>query len=216
MLDKSIQIKEEKFLEKLTGDCLIFNLTELKKEYNYIGLWYAVDRNEKTYITTEFYYSDEDENKRPYEFTTELKENNFKQIRRQEIQNNHSWAFVATRIEQHTYCRMKAFPLQSEELYINYKVIRNRAKSIDTLKSGIMRGSNADFFKLGIEDSTGKIDYNDTIMYVVGIKNLPPPDWNIDHQKLAIQRLPLLTEKANFSVNGKFSDWNGQNPLEGI
>jgi hypothetical protein len=216
MLDKLSDIKEEKYLDKLTGDCLILNLAGLKKEYNYIGLWYAVDRNEKTYITTEFYYSDEKECKKPYEFTTELKENNFKQIRRQKIPLEHSWAFIATRIEKHTYCRMKAFPMQSEELYLNSRVIRNRAKSIDTLKSGIIRGSNADFYKLGIEDGTGKIDYNDTIMFLVGIKDLPPADWNVDHRNYAIQRLPLITGKANFSVNDKYSEWNGQNPLEGV
>jgi len=216
MLDKLFEIKEEKFLDKLTGDCLVLNLNGLKSEYNYIGLWYACDRNENTYITTEFYYSNEEKCLRPYEFTTELKENNFKQIRRQEIPIEYSWAFIATRIEKHTYCRLKAFPVQSEQVYINYKVIRNRAESIDTLKTGIIRGNNADFFKLGIEDGTGKIDYNDTILYLVCIKDLPPSNWNIDHRNYAIQRLPLLTGKVNFSINDKYSNWNEQNPLEGV
>ncbi len=216
MLDKLFEIKEEKFLDRLTGDCLILNLNGLKSEYNYVGLWYACDRNEKTFITTEVYYSDETECKIPYEFTTELKENTFNQIRRQEINLDHLWAFIGTRIEKHTYCRLKAFSVQSEQVYINYKIIRNKAKSIDTLKTGVIRGNNAHFFRLGIEDGTGKIDYNDTIMYLVCIKDLPPPDWNIAHSSYGIQRLPLLTGKANFSINEKYSSWNDQNPMDDI
>ncbi len=79
-----------------------------------------------------------------------------------------------------------------------------------------LKGGEADFFKVGIEDFKGIEDYADTILYVVMAKDLPPADWKLDHLCLGVQNVPVLVASAIFPDDRKYSNWLGQNPLSNI
>jgi len=215
-MENAFKVYEEEFAGGLKGDILFLNMKQLQQDYKYVGLWYACDKNEETFITTEFYYTSEADCKRPPDFSEQLKENSFKKTSRFKIPDEHDCVWVATRIDQKNYCKIKAFALQKEKTYIDYKVIRHRGQSYDTLKNGIIKGCAAQFFKMGIEDRTGTIDYNDTIMFVVFIKELPPADWNFDGSCFGIQKLPIFVPTFIFSIRSRYSNWYGQNPLDDI
>ncbi|MBN1798616.1 MAG: hypothetical protein JW822_08555 [Spirochaetales bacterium] len=216
MPENFYKIYEEEFADGFKGDILFLDLARIKKDYNYAGLWYACDKNEETYIATEVYYSQDQGQKRPPDFSEEISENSFKHSPRYTLSLKYSGVWIATRIEKGRYCGMKAFSTQTENTYINYKVIRNRGESYDTLHTGIIKGSKASFFKLGIEDKTGEIDYNDTIMFVVLIKDLPPDDWHFNPAYFGVQKLPVLVPAFLFPVRQKYTDWLGQNPSDNV
>ena len=209
-MEDNYKVYEEEFAGGLKGDILYLNIKELKKDFQYVGLWYACDKNEETFITTELYYASQEVDKRPLEFSEELKENSFKRASRLKLVEEHDNVWVATRVDLKNYCKMKLGTQQRENTYINYKVIRNRGQSYDTLKNGIIKGCPAQFLKLGIEDRTGTIDFNDTIMFVVFIKELPPADWNFDGSCFGIQKLPIFVPIFLFSVRNRYSSWYGQ------
>ena len=111
---------------------------------------------------------------------------------------------------------MKAFALQNENTYINYRVIQSRGSGFDMLDKGIIKGGKAAFFKLGIEDGTGELDYDDTVLFVVMIKNLPPEDWRFNASYWGVQKLPLVVPEFLFTLGQKYSSWLGQNPIDNI
>jgi len=212
---KPFAIINEEFLDG-KGNALFFNVKKLRDKFDYIGLWYACDKNEDTSITTEFYYASGDTIVKPSKFDEEVKENSFKVVNRFEIPKEHDWVWVAARNDNDIYCRMKIFTSEEEHTYINYKVIRNRETTFDTLASGLIKGSSARFFKLGLEDGYSKVDFNDTIMYVVLIEEMPPDDWNLYDDHIGIQRLPIRTATVKFSVLNTYSTWLGQNPMNDV
>jgi hypothetical protein len=216
MPESFYKITEEDFPEGFKGHVLSLNLTEIKKDYNYAGLWYACDKNQETYIATEIYYNQDESGKRPQGFSEEISENSFKHSPRYGFSLNHSTAWIAMRTDKGRYCGMKVNSPHTENTYINYKVIRNRGESYDTLSTGIIKGGKGWFFKLGIEDKTGEIDYNDTIMFVVLIKDLPPEDWHFDPAYFGVQKLPVIVPAFLFPIRQKYSDWMGQNPFDNI
>lgn len=216
MNGETFKIVKQEFSDKHTGEALFINMKKLKQENDYIGLWYACDRNEETFITTEFYYASGEPCRCPRDFQEELKENSFKQLKKFTLPKDHDWIWAAMRTEGAAYCRLKVYDIQQEKTYINYKVIREKDTTFDVLSKGIIKGGIAYFFKLGIEDMTGEVDFNDTIMYVVFMKDCPPEDWNLDYGSLGIQNLPVFASAFRFPVHKKYSDWCGQNPLSGV
>jgi hypothetical protein len=210
------EIQEDGFAGGAGGDVLCLDLARVRREYGYAGLWYACDKNEETYIATELYYGDGRTEDRPRDFSEEIAENSFKHSPRHALRLDSGRVWIAMRTEANNYCKLKAFAVQAENTYINYKVIRNRGESYDTLKNGVIKGSGALFFKLGVEDRTGELDYNDTIMFVVLIKDLPPQDWYFDPAYFGVQKLPMLVPAFLFPVRQKYSDWLGQNPMDGV
>ncbi|MBN2441624.1 MAG: hypothetical protein JXJ04_09755 [Spirochaetales bacterium] len=221
MTQETFKIVKEKFEDNRSGEALYINMEKLREENDYIGLWYACDRNEATCITTEFYYAGTISGsggtpEKPAQFREELKENSFKQIKKFTLPPEYDHIWVAMRTDGLHYCRLKVYDIQQEQTYIKYKVIREKGTTFDVLGQGMIKGGIAYFFKLGIEDMTGKIDFNDTIMYVVFMKDCPPNDWNLDYSSLGIQKLPVLSTTFRFPSHKKYSNWCGQNPLDGI
>ncbi len=212
MHEDTVKIIEKEFKGEDKGDALFIDIGKLKKDYSYIGLWYARDRTEFNSITTEFFYTVSPE--LPGEFTEELKENSFKQVNRYRFRTGDAFCWTATRIDNSTYCRMKLFGFQKEHLYLNCQVINNRPAGVELLGKGVLRGGAAHFVKLGIEDMTGEIDFNDTIMYLVLLTDLPPADWGVDDKSYGVQRLPVFVPAVKFTADKKYTTWNGQNPLD--
>ncbi len=215
-MDEFYSMYEDEFTGGAKGDVLSLDLARIYREYAYAGLWYACDKNEETYIATELYYGGGQVSERPRDFSEEIAENSFKHSPRHTLRKDSGLVWIAMRTETNNYCKLKAFAVQTENTYINYKVIRNRGTSYDTLKNGVIKGTGAGFFKLGVEDRTGEIDYNDTIMFVVMIKNLPPQDWYFDPAYFGVQKLPMLVPAFLFPVRQTYSDWLGQNPMDGV
>ena len=207
------KIIETEFKGGLKGHALFFDVKKIREEYRYLGLWYARDGSEKTLITTELYYTDGPDTKIPPEFSEEVKENSFKQVKRLSLPLKHDRIWAATRVDGDNYCMLKADPLKSGHVYLNYKTIRNRGAGFDLLDKGIFKGGSADFFRLGIEDLKGAEDYTDAILYVVMSRDIPPDDWNLDHLALGIQNVPVMVPTCTFTTDRKYTDWNGQNPL---
>jgi hypothetical protein len=214
-MDQSFSIVQTVYREGVKGDALFINMGKLRKENDYIGLWYACDRNEETFITTEFSYA-KGECKKPEGFQEELKENSFKQIRKFTIPTEHDYIWIGMRTDETHYCRLTIYEVQQEKTYIKYKLIRDKGTTFDVLGKGVIKGGIAYFFKLGIEDNTGEIDFNDTIMYVVFMKDCPPSDWHLDYGSLGIQKLPVFTSTFRFPVGKTYADWYGQNPMDGM
>lgn len=196
------------------GDALFFNLAELKNEFAYCGIWYARDRSEESVMTSKIYYADREE--RPLSPNEEIKENSFQQALRIKIPYDASFAWFATQFSETVYGRLKLFDFKKEYLYLNYRIIKNRAQGIDVLGSGVIRGGDAWFARLGVEDTLSKIDFNDTILYLVLIKDIPPPDWGVDHSCYGVGGLPVMVSAVRFSIDRKYSTWRGQNPLDAM
>jgi hypothetical protein len=215
MNENYLAITEEDFSGN-KGDMLKLNVDAIKNDFAYIGLWFACDRSENVYVTTELYRTSAGNPERPQKPSEEITENSFKKSPRKEIAKDSDVLWIAVRREGARYCRMKASPWIDEKSYINYKVIKNRDTTYDTLKSGIIKGDAARFCKIGIEDGTGAVDYNDEILFLVLVRALPPADWKFDPGCFAIQKLPIASSVHFFSVKGKYSPWLGQNPMEGI
>jgi hypothetical protein len=215
MNENYLTIFEDEFFGQ-KGDVLRLDVEALKNDYAYIGLWFACDKSENIYITTELYMNSTMTGSRPEQVTEEISENSFKKSPRKEIARDSGIIWVATRREGGYYCRMKAYPWIDEKSYINYKVVKYRETGYDTLASGIIRGDAARFCKIGIEDGEGAVDYNDEILFLVLVKSLPPSDWKLDPGMFAVQKLPVAGSSHLFSVKGTYTPWLGQNPIEGI
>ncbi len=207
------EIIETEFRDGLKGHALLLDVKKMRGEYHYLGLWYARDGSEKTLITTELYYADGTNPEIPKDFTEEVKENSFKQVKRISLPLKHDHIWVATRVDGDNYCRLKADPVNSGHVYLNYKTIKNRGTGFDLLDKGIFKGGSADFFRLGSEDLKGVEDYSDAIMYVILARDFPPADWNLDHLVLGVQNVPVMVPTCTFTADRKYSDWYGQNPL---
>jgi hypothetical protein len=215
MTAESCKIQAIEDPDKGSFETLFLDLAEIRKEFAYAGLWYACDRSEKMYIGTELYYGESGQ-PLPEKPTEEIPENNFKNFRRHAIRLADSQAlWIAAKTSPEIFCKYKLFPVQQEKSYINYKLIKNRGDKFDVLGSGLIKGSQATFFKLGVEDGTGDVDFNDTIFYLVFVKELPPLDWGFDLSCLGVDKCPVMTPVQNFSEDKKYPKWLGQSPLDG-
>jgi len=207
------QIIEAEFKDGLKGDALLLDMKQIRREFKYLGIWYARDGSDATLITTEIYGCGGEKAVKPADFIEEIKENSFKQVKRVELPMKHDWLWVATRIDGETYCKLRADKKMSGHTYLNYRTIRNKSTGFDLLDKGVFKGGGADFFRLGSEDLRGAEDYGDVIMYVVMARDIPPADWKVDHACLGIQNVPVLVPQCTFTADRKYSDWLGQNPM---
>ncbi|MBN2736158.1 MAG: hypothetical protein JXR70_04195 [Spirochaetales bacterium] len=214
-MEKVFSIENHTFENNLQGDALYINMKKIRDDYDYLGLWYAVDRSEESVISTELYYSQDSES-RKNPFNEEIKENTFKKVKKITLAREQDNIWIAMKNHGANYCRLKAYPPEQEKTYINYKVVKERNNTIDVLKKGILKGGLCHFFKLGVEDRLGKIDYNDTIFFVVFMKDCPPKDWHLDYRAMGVQKLPMVVSTFHFNIGRRYSPWAGQNPLEGI
>jgi len=214
MFDDAFKIVNEKYGENFEGQALLINMSVIPDDFNYIALWYVLDGNENTSLTTELYFSNEAEPVKPENFCEEIKENNFKQFRRFILPLDKKWVWLCSRIDSSNYCDIKTGEMKSGKTYLNYKLIQNKASSFDVLKSGVIKGSQAFFKPVFFEDKSGVVDYKDAVIYLVFIKDLPPPDWNIDHYSLGIEGVPIINNSAKIPAGKKYSDWLGiKNPF---
>ena len=136
MLSEDIKVIEDE-INGYRGDFLFLNLFELQKDYAYCGLWYAKDGSEKTFITTELYYSKD--GNRPSEFSEEIKENSFKQIKRLSISYKYNSLWIATRNDNSSYCKMKLSQHRNESIYIRYNLVKNTSHGIDSFGKGLFK-----------------------------------------------------------------------------
>jgi hypothetical protein len=209
MIEQSYKIISEKFKDNYIGNALLLNCDEIPKDYNYVGLWYVLDGNDKTSITTELYYSNETNPVKPIDFSEEIKENNFKQFNRFCLPRDKKWIWVTARIDNSQYCSLKMGELKNGKSFIAYKIIHNKGVSFEVLKSGIINGSQAFFTGIYVEDNTGIIDYKDAIIYLVFLKEIPPVDWNVNHYSFGVNGIPIINTPTNFIDNKKYSQWLG-------
>lgn len=211
MLEDTISVMPDNF-SGCEGDSIHIEMALLRKECPYCGLWYGRDGSADAPVTTSFYYSAGD--KRPAEANDEIKENSFQQSVRVRIPSAPDHVWIAARVNDTAYCKLQISPFRKEAVYLNSKIIRNRASGIDVIGNRVLRGGEAYFAKIGIEDTLGTTDFKDTILYLVAIPEPPPADWNVD-SCLGIEGLPILVPSCRFAVERKYSPWRGQNPLDG-
>jgi hypothetical protein len=214
MIENSFIVTEQNFKDGLSGNALLLNNDELKETYKYIGIWYARDGNDKTSVTTEIYFSDDTDQIRPADFQIEIKENSFKQFSRMVLPLEKKRIWIAARIDDSNYCRMKTGDVKQGKVYVNYKIVHNKGNMFDIVGSGNLKGGTGDYFGVYCEDNTGREDFNDLVMFFVALKQLPPDDWKMDHYCLGIDGLPVLTQVFKFADNRKYSGWLGQTPLK--
>jgi hypothetical protein len=196
-----------------SGDLLYIEMQKLKIEFAYCGLWFARDRSEESVVTTTLFYSPGSE--LPGEPSEELKENSFKQSPRFIIQPGHNHVWMGARISDAGYGKLKLSDFKKESSYLNIKVIHNRTSGADVLGSAVIRGGEAFYARVGVEDMLGAADYEDTILYLVLVKDPPPRDWGAADY-LGVEGLPVQVTPCRLTVDGKYSPWLGQNPLDGI
>lgn len=195
------------------GDILYLDMRALRNEYSYCGVWYARDRSEESILTTLFYYSKDD--RRPAEPGEEIKENSFQQAGRFRINSANDRVWMGFRVGEDAYAGIRLSGFRKETAYLNCKVVRNRASGAEPVGGGIIRGGEALFAKVGVEDRLGSIDYQDLLLFLVLIKEGPPPDWMAD-SCLGVEGVPVQVPPCRFALDRKYSSWNGQNPLDGI
>lgn len=214
MINNSIKIVKENFKEGLKGDSLLIDISKIRNDFDYAGLWYAKDGNEETFITTEIYCSDVNEKPlKPDDQDAEIKENSFKQVNRIEISRANNWVWIASKVEGGNYCNMKTGQVKQNKLYINFKVVHNKTFGFDIVNKGIFKGGTAYFFDLISSYKISEADAIQSIMFLVFIKDLPPADWNIDDTYYGVENLPVFTPIFKFADDNKYSDWFSQNPL---
>ncbi len=213
MANNIFQITHEKFKGGYEGEALLINYKEIKKDFDYIGLWYALDKNEKIFITTEIFYSDDEKPIKPIDFNDELKETQFKNSRYYRFVQEKNWIWISTRVDNDKYCKIKIGSIKDGKLFITYKVLHNKTFGFDILKNGLFKGGSAKFFPIGIEDRSGKIPQIESVMYLVMINDLPPSDWGLTENYIGVENLPILAQIYKFADDKKYSDWLLQNPL---
>ena len=210
------KVENLKYKEGFDGDGLLIDISKLKLQYEYVGLWYVKDGNDKTSITTEIYGSNDESDipQKPDEFIEEVKENHFKANNRLKLSLKYKYLWIAARIDCSNYCKLKLGSQKDGKLYLNYQLIHHKDFGFSVLNKGIFKGGIANFVEIGCEDLTGNQDFKDAVFYLVCIESLPPEDWTIPDSCLAIENLPIFSNVAKFSDNKKYSDWFGQNPLK--
>jgi hypothetical protein len=214
MNNGSFRITEEKYKGGLKGPAFLIDMESLRGEFDYIGLWYAKDGSEKTFITTEIYYSESDDKPfKPDEFDTEIKENSFKQVNRIELSRSNKKIWIASKIDNGSYCSFKTGAVKQSKLYINYKVIHNKSFGFDIINKGLMKGGSVQFFDLLSIYKSGSIELNQALLFLVMIKDIPPADWNIDDAYYGVENLPVFTPIFKFSDGKSYSEWFGQKPF---
>ncbi|HPO49156.1 MAG TPA: hypothetical protein PLO89_02430 [Spirochaetota bacterium] len=208
-------IENLEFKDGLNAEGLFVDISKLKADYEYIGLWYVRDGNDQTSITTEIYSSSEESDtpQKPQDFTEEIKENHFKANNRLKLPIKYKYLWISTRIDGERYCKLRLGEEKSGKLYLNFQLIRHKDFGFSVLKKGLFKGSQAVFIEIGSEDFSGTIDYKDAVFYLVCIEKLPPENWTLPDSVLAVENLPIFSNVAKFSDNKKYSDWFGQNPL---
>lgn len=212
MFDGTITVLPGAFSES-GGDALFLDMRALRKDFNYCGVWYARDKSEESVLTTLFYYSKDD--RRPAEVSEELKENSFQQAGRFRINAAHDRVWLGVRVTDGAGAGIRLSDFRKESAYINSKVVRARSGGAEAVGGGIIRGGEAWFAKIGIEDRLGTADYEDLILFLVLIREAPPADWMAD-TCLGVEGVPVQVPPCRFAFDRKYSSWNGQNPLDGI
>lgn len=195
------------------GDLLFVGMDSLA-EYPYAGLWYAGDREDSASFVIDCYYGPGE--RRPDRAAEELTENSFRETRRFAIPRDRGNAWFALRVPGSGHGRLQLQEFRGDSSFMKYAVMRNRARGIETLKSGTMKVGSAHYARLGVEDGTGAVDFRDTTLFVVLLRELPPADWRCDHACLGVQGVPVVVSAARFSADGTYSPWLGQDPLAGI
>jgi hypothetical protein len=209
MAEGIFKVTVELFKDGQEGNALLIDMRRIRDQFAYVGIWYAGDKSETTFVTTEIYYASGGDG-RPEDFSEEIKENSFKQANRFRLPPGHDRIWIAPRIDGGARCRVKANPFQKENIYINYKVIRTRSQGFEVEGSGTIRGGPANFCRLDIADAGGM----GAVMYLVLIRDYPPGDWGVDDQCIGVQKLPILVQACKFSVDRSYSEWNKQSPLD--
>ncbi len=195
------------------GDAVYLDMRALRSEFSYCGVWYARDKSEESVLTTLFYYSKDD--RRPDVPGEEIKENSFQQAGRFRIDSSHDRVWMGLRLGEDAYAGIRLSEFRKETAYLNCKVVRNRASGAESVGGGIIRGGDARFAKIGVEDRLGSADFQDLILFLVLIKEGPPADWMAD-SCLGVVGVPVQVPPCRFAHDRKYSSWNGQNPLDGI
>ncbi|HOV13647.1 MAG TPA: hypothetical protein PK771_05135 [Spirochaetota bacterium] len=205
-----------KYKDGYDGDALLIDISKVKSDYDYVGLWYVRDGNELLSISTEIYASNEDNNapQKPDDFVDEVKENHFKANNRLKLPSKYKYLWISTRVDNENYCKLKVGIEKEGKLYMNYQLIHHKDFGFKVLKNGIFKGGIATFYEIGSDDLKSALDYKDAVFYLVLIKGFPPEDWTIPDSSIGIENLPILSNVAKFSDNKRYSDWFGQNPLK--
>lgn len=213
-MDKNaFSITQELYKDGYKGQALLMDLREIRGEYKYLGLWYARDKQEKTAITTKVFYGSGARMK-PLDPGEEIKETQFKIRKRLSIDLRYDYAWTAFQVNDKGYGDLKILEAKTEQAYIPYQVVRTKGHGVDVLKSGTMKGSEARYFQLGVEDNLSGKDYNDIILFVVLIETFPPPDWYFDDACIGVQRVPLMVNQFRFNDSQRYSPWCGNRPLD--
>jgi hypothetical protein len=212
MFDGIISVMPDAFGES-NGDALCLDMRAVGRDYGYCGVWYARDRSEESVLTTLFYYAKDD--RRPSEASEEIKENSFQQAPRFRIRSSHDRVWMGARVNDGACAGIRLSDFRKETAYIQSKVMRAKGSGAEVIGGGIIRGGDAWFARIGIEDRIGSIDYEDLILFLVLIKEAPPADWMAD-TCLGVEGVPVQVPPCRFVSDRKYSPWNGQNPLDGI
>lgn len=194
------------------GDALYLDMRALRSDYSYCGVWYARDKSGESVLTTLFYYSKDD--RRPAEPGEEIRENSFRQAARFRIDSAHERVWMGVRVGEDAFAGIRLSEFRKESAYVNTRVVRNRATGAESVGGGIIRGGEARFARIGIEDRLGTIDYQDLLLFLVLIREAPPADWMAD-SCLGVEGVPVQVPQCRFAHDRKYSSWNGQNPLDG-
>lgn len=197
-----------------SGDILYVDMEKVAVEYPYVGLWYAGDREDSASFVIDCYYGPGA--RRPDHAAEELTENSFRETKRYKIARDRGNAWFAIRVPGTGYGGIQLQEFQTEGSFMKYAVVRNRPRGIESLKSCTMKIGTAHFSRMSIEDGSGAVDYRDTTLFVVLLRELPPADWQCDHACLGVQGVPVIISTARFAADGTYAPWLGQNPLAGI
>ncbi|TFG61652.1 MAG: hypothetical protein E4H36_09905, partial [Spirochaetales bacterium] len=211
MDSNTFTITEETFKDGYKGQALLINLSEIRREYKYLALWYARDKQEKTSINTKVYYGSGGPI-RPPEPGEEIKEAQFKIRKRLAIDLRYDYAWAAFQVNDTAYADLKIFETKTEQAYIPYQVVHTRGHGFEVLGSGTFKGSQAKFFQLGVEDNKSAKDYMDIILFAVMIETFPPADWYFDDTCIGVQRLPVMVSQFRFNDSQRYSPWCGNKP----
>jgi len=212
MEEDVFRITLETFKDGYKGQALRMNLMQIRRDFQYLSLWYARDKQENTAVTTRLYYA-AGSPARPFEPAEEIDEAQFKNRKRLSVDLRYDYAWASFQVNDAQYAELKLFDAKTEQAYIPYQVVRTRGQGVDVVKSGTMKGSVARFFQLGIEDNLSSKDFGDVIVYIVMIETYPPADWQFDDSCLGVQRLPVMVGQFRFNENGRYSPWCGNRPL---
>jgi hypothetical protein len=86
------------------------------------------------------------------------------------------------------------------------KVANNR-NTFTVRESGVFRGGLATCYKVQIEDNVSVPDFDDVLLYLVFLENIPPAGWNIDHLCFGVQGVPVMVRDFVFDERAGLEPW---------